>query len=176
MSDPFVAEIRIFGFNFAPRNWAQCNGQVLPIQQNTALFSLLGTTYGGNGQTTFALPNLQGSAACSSGQGTGLTFRSLGETFGSPTVTVSVQELPSHSHAFNGRNSSSGQTVDAPTAGCHLSRTIGQADFTNTTAPATTLAPQSIGPSTGGQPHANQHPYLAVNVCIALTGIFPQRP
>ncbi len=178
MSDPFVAEIRIFGFNFAPRNWAQCNGQVLPIAQNTALFSLLGTTYGGNGQSTFALPNLQGSAACSSGQGAGgLTFRSLGETFGSPTATVSVQQLPSHSHAFNGRNPTSGQTVDAPTAGCHLARTIGQADFTNTATPTTILAPQSIGASAGGgQPHPNQQPYLAINFCIALTGIFPPRP
>lgn len=176
MSDPFVAEIRIFGFNYAPRGWAQCNGQMLSIAQNTALFSLLGTTYGGNGQSTFGLPNLQGQAACASGQGTGLTNRPLGAAFGTTTVTLITTQLPAHNHTFVPRAPTSGQLVNTPTAGCHLARTYNQRDYTTTGRTDTTFAGQMIGATGSGQAHANQQPYLVMNICICLQGIFPQRP
>jgi microcystin-dependent protein len=172
MAEPFVAEIRIFGFNFAPVGWAQCNGQVISIAQNTALFSLLGTTYGGNGQTTFALPNLQSSSPLGAGQGQGLSLVDLGETGGSENVTLLPSEMPSHTHipqAYNGNaNSYSGKNrYWAQDAGSAL-------DYVNTP-PNAAMASGALSPTGGSQPHSNTQPSLVLNFCIALQGVFPQR-
>ncbi|HSB09843.1 MAG TPA: tail fiber protein [Blastocatellia bacterium] len=174
MSDPFVAEIRMFGFNFAPKGWALCNGQLLPISQNTALFSLLGTTYGGDGKSTFGLPNLQGNVPLHQGQGAGLSDRFLGETGGSSNVTLIGTELPLHSHTVN-CNSVAGSLPNpqnnlwSPLPG----RTPANLYFT--TPANTTMSPQAIGVSGGSQPHNNMSPYLVVNFCIAMQGVFPAR-
>ena len=171
MSDPFVAEIRVFAFNFAPTGWAACNGQILPISQNTALFSLLGTTYGGNGQSTFALPNLQGSSPMHPGQGPGLSLRNLGESGGSETVTLLKSEMPLHSHLP--RASAGDSTDQTPQNSFHaVGIGIGQH------ATATNLIPLSsnaVAPTGGSLPHNNMQPYLTVNFCIALQGVFPPR-
>lgn len=173
MADPFVAEIRIFGFNFAPTGWAQCNGQLLPLSQNTALFSLLGTTYGGDGKSTFALPNLQGSAPMHPGQGPGLSLHDLGETGGSETVTLLQSEIPAHSHTL--RASSDPADVQQPSPTRSLARSApGFAYIPDN--PNATLAPQALAPAGGDQPHNNLMPYLTLNFCIALQGIFPARP
>lgn len=172
MADPFVAEIRIFAFNFAPRGWAFCNGQLLPLSQNTALFSLVGTTYGGNGQSTFALPNLQGNAPMFWGQGPGLSLHDLGETGGSPTVTLLTSELPAHSHAA--MVAAAPANVNAPGPALAVARSAGGFAY----APAANLvamAPEALAPAGGGLPHNNMMPYLALNFCIALQGIFPPR-
>ena len=175
MADPFVAEIRIFPFNFAPTGWAFCDGQILPISQNTALFSLLGTVYGGDGKSTFALPNLQGSAAMHPGQGQGLSLRDLGEIGGSSSVTLLQSEMPAHTHAFgvtdeNGTQGSLTETVVlASSAG-------GQMYQTNTNANLVQLAPQALAVAGGSLPHNNMQPYLTLNYCIALQGVFPARP
>ena len=180
MTEPFIGQIQQFGFNFNPRGWAFCNGATLPIQQNTALFALLGTTYGGNGQTTFQLPNFAGRAGCQQGQGPGLTPRSLGETFGTNTVTLTSAELPAHSHAVNAYSqTATGSGSSSPVANGGLSflaSTTASKNFIPTPL-NTTLAPNMIQPSAGGgQPHQNQQPYLGVNFCIALQGIFPSFP
>jgi microcystin-dependent protein len=178
MSDPFLGQIQIFGFGFAPQNWALCAGQIMPIQQNTALFSLLGTNYGGDGKVTYALPNFQGSAACAVGQGPGLTQRVIGETFGSETVTLLPNEMPAHNHSFNIYNQSAAKRHGTPVSGDALAAP-------DTTKPFEVAHPnpisgnfpvQMIGGAGGGQPHPNQQPYLTLNFCIALSGIFPQRP
>lgn len=172
MADPFVAEIRIFPFNFAPRGWAWCNGQLLPLSQNTALFSLLGTTYGGNGKSNFALPDLQGRAPMHPGQGPGLSLHDLGETGGSETVTLLESEIPSHSHSLNFVNSTATSTIPA------------NANFANSPQPNasvytnSTLNRKSAGKlaATGGSlPHNNLQPYLTFYFCIALQGVFPPR-
>jgi len=164
MSEPFLAELKIVSFNFPPKGWAFCNGQLLPINQNQALFSLLGTTYGGNGQTTFALPNLQGRCATHVGNG-----HIQGEQGGSEAVTLSIQELPQHTHLAN----ATGADADAPVAlGGRL------ASFNNGyRAPAslTTLSASTIGNVGGSQPHQNMSPYLVLNYIIALQGIFPSQ-
>lgn len=172
MADPFVAEIRIFPFNFAPRGWAWCDGQLLPLSQNTALFSLLGTTYGGNGQSNFALPNLQGNAPMHPGQGPGLSLHDLGETGGSETVSLLESEIPSHSH-----------TVMAGTRGASynpqnnaLARTRGGAAYRSTNTNLTTMNASALAPAGGDQPHNNMMPYLTLYFCIALQGVFPPRP
>lgn len=177
MSEPFLGEIRAFGFGYAPRFWAQCNGQLISIQQNAALFSLIGTYYGGNGTTNFALPNLQGNAACSSGSaaGSGLTPRALGQRFGSTAVALQTAQLPAHTHAFTAMIGSGTQEVNAPVAGCHLGRTIKQFDYLNADTANTPLAP-TIGATGSGTAHANQQPYLVLNFCICLQGNYPQRP
>lgn len=174
MADPFVAEIRIFPFNFAPRGWAFCDGQLLPIAQNTALFSLVGTSYGGNGQTTFGLPNLQGRMAMSSGQGPGLSPRSLGEAGGSPAVTLAPDQIPAHSHQLMATASAD----SASPAGRAMSPAL---SATNTAVPVykngstrVAMSSQAVAP-VGGQPHNNMPPYLALNFCIALQGVFPPR-
>ena len=174
MADPFVAEIRIFPFNFAPRGWAFCNGQLMPLSQNTALFSLLGTTYGGNGQSNFALPNLQGSAAMHPGQGPGLSLRDLGEIGGSQFVTLLESEMPSHTHGVSGQNSNS--NLNDPTNAI-LARPFGGGNLykTPTGAPITQMAFQSLAPAGGSLPHNNMMPYLTLNFCIALQGVFPPR-
>lgn len=173
MADPFVAEIRIFPFNFAPRGWAFCDGQILPISQNTALFSLLGTTYGGNGQSTFALPNMEGNAPMHPGQGKGLSLHDLGETGGTQFVTLLESEIPSHSHSlgavggFNGTNND--PTNEVPAKG-----DAGLLPYTPS-GPALTMALQAIAPAGGSLPHNNMQPYLTLMFCIALQGVFPPR-
>jgi microcystin-dependent protein len=173
MADPFVAEIRIFPFNFAPKGWAFCNGQLLPISQNTALFSLLGTTYGGDGKSTFALPDLQGSAPMHPGQGPGLSLHDLGESSGSETVTLLESEIPSHSHALMASN----QLGDTATAtNSYLARTTFNMYQQTTNSNFASTAPQALTPAGGGLPHNNMMPYLTLNFCIALQGVFPPRP
>jgi microcystin-dependent protein len=171
MAEPFLGQIIIVGFNFAPRGWALCNGQILSIAQNTALFSLLGTTYGGNGQTTFALPNLQGRVALHAGQGAGLSERDLGEVGGEESVTLNQSQMPVHTHTLGA--SGAAATTDSP-ANAVLARSV-RATVYGPTPVTSTLAPQSIAPAGGSQPHDNMPPYLVLNYCIALEGIFPSR-
>lgn len=173
MSDPFVAEIRIFGFNFAPTGWAMCNGQILPISQNTALFSLLGTTYGGNGQSTFALPNMQGSAPMHPGQGPGLSLHDLGEIGGSDTVTLLESEIPVHSHALMANTTTA--TKSLPTGNSFAKGSSMTPYLAPAGAPTVPMAFQAIPPAGGSQPHNNMMPFLVLNFCIALQGIFPPR-
>jgi microcystin-dependent protein len=170
MTEPFLGEIRLFPYNFAPRGWAFCQGQILSIAQNTALFSLLGTTYGGNGQTTFALPDLRGRVPVSSGQGPGLSFYTLGEEAGVESVTLSQQQMPQHNHQVQVNNA--GSATGRP-SGAYPGQTSGNAYAPSTD--GTTFAPQAISNSGGSQPHENRQPYLALNYCIALEGIFPSR-
>jgi microcystin-dependent protein len=171
MADPFVAEIRIFPFNFAPKGWAQCNGQLLPLSQNTALFSLVGTYYGGDGKSNFALPDLQGRAAMHPGQGPGLSLHDLGETGGSETVTLLESEIPSHSHAarVSGR-----PAVENDAALMYWGTTTVNA-YSNSNQNLVPLAPQALTPIGGSLPHNNMQPYLTLNFCIALQGVFPPR-
>jgi microcystin-dependent protein len=173
MADPFVAEIRIFPFNFAPRGWAWCDGQLLPLSQNTALFSLLGTTYGGNGKSNFALPDLQGRAPMHPGQGPGLSLHDLGETGGSETVTLLESEIPAHSHAFNG--STEQGTQGSLTAGITLARSVGGTLYQTNIANLAAMSPNALAPAGGDQPHNNMQPYLTFYFCIALQGVFPPR-
>lgn len=175
MADPFVAEIRIFGFNFAPTGWAQCNGQILPISQNTALFSLLGTVYGGNGQSTFALPNMQGNAPMHPGQGPGLSLHDLGETGGSETVTLQQTEIPAHNHNIATHNLDAGGLQNPGPTVILAKSAQGNAYQTTTNASLTQLAFQALTPTGGGLPHNNLQPYLVLNFCIALQGVFPPR-
>jgi microcystin-dependent protein len=177
MTEPFLAEIRIFGGNFAPTGWALCNGQLMSISQNTALFSLVGTTYGGDGRVTFGLPNLQGSAPVQQGQGPGLSQRVLGEVGGSPTVTLLNAEMPQHTHtalAVDDTGDSSDPT-NRTWAQARKGR-VGDPLYSVGPAPNLLMNSQTVLPSGGGQPHNNIQPYLAVTFIIALQGIFPQRP
>lgn len=174
MSSPFVAEIRLFPFNFAPRGWATCDGQLLPISQNTALFSLLGTFYGGDGKSTFALPDFKGSAPMNQGQGSGLSDRFIGEASGSDTVTLLTSEIPLHPHTLNGQ----GVFADRPGPGGNaFARTTGATPYLPPGAGVTsvTLAPQALQPAGSSLPHNNMMPYLTVLFCIALQGVFPPR-
>ena len=172
MADPFVAEIRMFCFNFAPTGWAFCNGQLLPISQNTALFSLLGTFYGGDGKSTFALPNLQASVPMHSGQGQGLSARFIGEQSGSETVTLLVSEIPAHTHTWQANAAPA--TLNAPDNGRALARSSGGTIF-KAVNPDQQFAFQALSPAGGSLPHNNMQPYLTVSFCIALQGIFPAR-
>jgi microcystin-dependent protein len=169
--DPFVAEIRIFPFNFAPRGWAWCDGQILPLSQNTALFSLLGTTYGGNGMSNFALPDLQGRAAMHPGQGPGLSLHDLGETGGSETVTLLESEIPSHNHSLSVTSLNAQSTTPANN---NLGRGNPVKVYTSGGS-MTTMGIQSIAPTGGDQPHNNMMPYVTMYFCIALQGVFPPR-
>ena len=169
--DPFVAEIRIFPFNFAPKGWAFCDGQLMPISQNTALFSLLGTTYGGDGKSTFALPNMQGNAPMHPGQGPGLSLHDLGETGGSETVSLLESEIPSHSHRLLA--SAADGISTSPVANLWAQGT--GVSVWGTTAPNTSFADSAIAPAGGDQPHNNMQPYLTLNFCIALQGVYPPR-
>lgn len=169
MSEPFIGEVRIFGFNFAPKGWANCEGQLLPINQNQALFAILGTAYGGNGQTNFALPDLRGRMPMSFGQGPGLTPRNLGERVGQNDVTLTAQQIPAHSHTL--RASAATATTATPSAGVSLAPTNGARVYK---APGNTVTSGAGLTSTGGgQPHPNRQPYLALRFCIALNGFFP---
>lgn len=177
MTDQYLGEIRAFGFNFAPVGWAQCNGQLMSISQNTALFSLLGTNFGGNGVNTFGLPNLQGNAPMHWGNGAGLSPYSIGETAGSPTVTLSVAQIPAHTHniqvAEAGREGGLATATPAPTAWLGLS-TPAKA-YVSSGTPNAQLASNAIGYAGNSQPHANMQPYETLSFCIALTGAFPPR-
>ena len=174
MADPFVAEIRIFPFNFPPKGWAFCDGQLLPISQNTALFSLLGTFYGGDGKSTFALPNFQGSVPVHQGQGQGLSQRFLGEQGGSETVTLLVSEIPFHTHTLQAFATPG--DLKEPQDGAVLTRNQNGAIYNPATAPLVTMAPQTLTPAGGSLPHNNMMPYLTLNFCIAMQGVFPARP
>lgn len=174
MADPFVAEIRIVGFNFAPKGWAQCNGQLLPISQNTALFSLLGTFYGGDGKSTFALPNLQGSTPLHQGQGPGLSQRFIGEQSGSQTVTLIESEMPAHNHNLQSQALAGSASLAAPTQA--IARSAGGTAYKQSPFGGTTnLAFQAISPTGGSLPHNNMMPYLTLNYVIAMQGVFPPR-
>src|SRR5258708_23773308 len=173
MSDPFVAEIRMFAGNFAPKGWAFCNGQLLPLSQNTALFSLLGTTYGGDGKSTFALPDLQGSAQMHPGDGSGLSKRFLGEQSGTETVTLLQTEIPSHNHTAMAHAGLSTQTD--PAAHVWSGSNVSKQWLANPDA-NTFMNPQAINLSGSSFPHNNLQPFLVVTFIIALQGVFPARP
>ena len=170
--DPFVAEIRIFPFNFAPKGWAFCDGQILPLSQNTALFSLLGTTYGGDGNSNFALPNMQGNAPMHPGQGPGLSLHDLGETGGSETVSLLESEIPSHSHNLRADVVDLADT-NVPSPAASLALSSGGTLYQGT--PNTQMDGQMLAPAGGDQPHNNMQPYLTLNFCIALQGVYPPR-
>src|ERR1043166_4827668 len=170
MADPFVAEIRIFPFNFAPKGWAWCDGQILPLSQNTALFSLLGTTYGGDGKSNFALPNMQGNAPMHPGQGPGLSLHDLGEMGGTETVSLLDSEIPSHNHQIRAQTVDQGDNrIPTPTLNLgntaiyHAGPAPAQMDFS------------TMAPAGGDQPHNNMQPYLTLYFNIALQGVFPPR-
>jgi microcystin-dependent protein len=175
MSEPFVGEIRMFPTNFAPKGWAMCDGRLLPISQNTALFSLLGTTYGGNGTSTFALPNLEGRAPMHPGDGPGLSAYTLGEQSGQESVTLLQQQIPAHSHQLLAANTDA--TSSTPEQQLVASGQGGVKLFGEAPAPGSSvmLATQMAAPAGGSQPHNNMMPYLTVSFCIALQGIYPPR-
>jgi len=178
MTTPFIGEIKIVGFNFPPRGFALCNGQLLPISQNAALFSILGTSYGGNGTTSFALPDLRDAAPMDAGNGLGLTPRTVGEKLGSASVTLLTTSIPSHTHSLNGAlvsppNPAQNTATPGPTAVLSASNP-GQA-YSDKTTPPVTMALQTIGIAGSSLPHENRHPILAVNFVIALNGVFPSR-
>lgn len=173
MSEPFLAEVRIFAGNFAPRGWAFCNGQLLPIAQNTALFSLIGVTYGGDGRSTTALPNLQGRAPMHPGRGPGLTARRLGERGGAETITLTEAQMASHPHSLRAY-SRAGDLADP--VGRSLARSAGgNAYQQNSSQNLVAMNPQALSPTGGNQPHNNMQPYLVMNYIIALVGLYPTR-
>jgi len=173
MANPFVAEIRIFTGNFAPFGWAMCNGQLLPISQNTALFSLLGTTFGGDGKSNFALPNLQGASPLGWGQGAGLSDRTLGESGGEPTVTLTQSQIPSHSHTVEG---AAGADTASPSGATFGSAPRGRASaYGAASGTLVQMNANAVATAGGGQPHDNMPPYLALNFIIALQGVYPAR-
>lgn len=171
MSEPFIAEVRMFGLTFAPRGWAFCDGQLLPIAQNTALFSIVGTTYGGDGRTTFGLPNLQQRMPMHPGRGPGLTPRSLGQQVGTSQVTLTQQQIPAHNHVVSGNKG----LADHPEPNDQeLARGHEIYDTELGKAPVL-MAPQTVPSAGGGQAHENQSPYLNITFVIALQGLFPSR-
>ena len=174
MADPFVAEIRIFPFNFAPKGWAWCDGQLLPLSQNTALFSLLGTTYGGDGKSNFALPDLMGRAPMHPGQGPGLSLHDLGETGGSETVTLLESEIPAHAHTLNATVEDG--TQGSVTSDIALATSVGGRLYQSVTnSNLVAASPNALSVAGGDQPHNNLQPYLTFYFCIALQGVFPPR-
>jgi microcystin-dependent protein len=175
MADQFVAEIRIFACNFPPVGWALCNGQLLPISQNTALFSLIGTYYGGDGKSTFALPDLQASAPMFWGQGPGLTDHVLGEAGGTPYVTLLESEMPVHAHGLMANSAAGDLPNPAPNHSLARSSPFIYKQPSGAAA-AQPLAPNAVATAGGSQPHNNMMPFLTLNFCIALQGIFPPRP
>ena len=168
MSEPFIAEVKIFAGNFAPRGWATCDGQLLPIAQNTALFSLIGTIYGGDGRTTTALPNIQGRAVMHPGRGPGLTSRRLGERAGTTTETLLQTQMPAHGHPLVGH-------TDALDANPSATRGLGGASWYATPGTVVDMAPNIVDSSGTGDPHTNIQPYLTLLFIIALVGQFPSR-
>ena len=176
MSDPFLGEIRLVGFTFAPQGWALCDGQLLSIAQNTALFSLLGTTYGGNGQTTFALPDLRGRVPIHPGQGPGLSNYVLGEQSGSENVTLNTSQLPGHNHPLASSNQQGSSSDPSGFFPAVLNEPTGSIAVNGYLASSnSTLNPAAIGVTGGNQPHSNIQPFLCVNFIICLQGIYPSR-
>lgn len=173
MSDQFLGEVRCVGFSFPPRGWAACDGQILPLSQNTALFSLFGTFYGGDGKSTFALPNLQGNVAIAQGQGAGLSDRFIGEASGSANVTLLTTELPIHNHKYMIDFGDGPAANGTPTNQAAVS--FGAAAFSNVTTPLTSMATNAVSITGSGFPHNNMMQYLTLNFVVALQGIFPQR-
>lgn len=172
MSDPFVAEIRIFANNFAPRGWAFCNGQLLPIAQNTALFALVGTIYGGDGRTSFGLPDLRGRAALHPGRGPGLSTYRLGENTGTENVALTAAQIPEHTH---GMRCNSGDANSQNPVGNFLAKELGPAQAYSPSVPNSSMGADAIGGTGTGQAHNNMQPFLTLNFCIALIGVFPSR-
>jgi microcystin-dependent protein len=170
--NPYLGEIRIFAFNFAPRGWAACNGQLLAISSNPALFALIGTYYGGNGTTTFALPNLQSRIPIHQGQGQGLSPYNIGEQGGTENVTLTTQQMPQHNHMVNTNNGLGGTTRPANAL---LAATSSDKPYTTSASDGSTLNPSAISFAGNNQPHDNIQPYLVLNFCIATQGIFPPR-
>ena len=182
MSDPFLGQIELFPFNFAPVGWALCQGQLLSIPQNTALFSLLGTNFGGDGRSNFGLPNLQGTVAVSQGQGPGLSNYDMGETEGSATVTLNTNTMPAHNHSVNA-NANTGITSAPAGAILATGPSIGDGTFKKTNSlytaaasPSTALSSAAIALTGGSGPHNNMQPYLTLSYCICMRGVFPTRP
>lgn len=173
MSTPFLAQVMLFAGNFAPRGWAFCNGQILSIAQNTALFSLLGTTYGGNGQTTFALPDLRGRAPISPGQGPGLSPIVLGQVGGTETVTLITNQIPAHNHPVLADPNTAGEA--SPAGNIWAAEAVGATAVYSTGTPTAPMKAGAIGLTGGSQPHDNRSPYLGLNYIIALEGIYPPR-
>ncbi|PWC52989.1 tail fiber protein [Azospirillum sp. TSO22-1] len=172
--DAFYGEIRIFGFSFPPQNWAQCNGQMLQINQFQVLFTILGAQFGGNGQTTFQLPNLMGSAVCNQGTGPGLTPRTFSKSFGATAVTLVQSQMPVHQHQFNAMFvANSTQATNIPTSTSYLGRTYKQFDYTSTDTYDTTMSVQMVGVVGGSAPHEDRQPYLVMNFCICTYGEYP---
>lgn len=171
MSNQYIAEVRAFGFNFAPIDWAQCNGQIIDISQNPTLYQIIGTTYGGNGQTTFALPNLQDLTPLAQGQGLGLMNWNLGETFGEANHTLLINEVPAHTHAASMAAAPAASKTTTPSSNSYP----GEITRVNTyaTAANSTLAAATIGRTGGSLPHPNIQPVQVLNYCIALYGVFP---
>ena len=177
MSNPYIGEIRIFAGNFAPRGWAFCDGQVLPIAQNTALFSIIGTTYGGDGRTTTGLPNLQGQAPMHPGRGPGLTSRRLGQRVGAETVTLTEAQIPNHGHTLRASTTAApfGASETLTNNSSFGKVTGGSAYRSDTTANLVNLASAAVSTTGGGQAHANMQPYLTLNFIIATVGLYPSR-
>jgi microcystin-dependent protein len=173
MSTPFLGQIATFGFNFSPKGWAKCDGQLLSIAQNTALFSLLGTTYGGNGQTTFALPDLRGRTALHQGAGPGLTPRTIGEVAGTENVTLNVQQMPTHNHTVSANNTDNNPNSSKSPEKNFPGYSDGAALYA--TASNCLMNAAMTGLAGGSQPHPNMQPYLVINFCIAMEGLFPSR-
>ena len=178
MGQPYLGEVRIFGFNFAPRGWMFCDGQLLPVQQYAALFSLLGTYYGGNGTTNFGLPDLQGRAPMHWGQGPGLSTYTIGESGGSTTVTVTDQELPMHTHLAyfaNANPANPAQRTATPGSTAYFGLAEPNFAYSDVLTPQVAFSPTAIAPAGGSQPHNNMQPILTLNFCIATSGVFPSR-
>ncbi len=175
MSEPFIAEIRIFAGNFAPRGWAFCDGQLLPIAQNTALFSLIGTTYGGDGRTTTALPNLQGRAPMHPGRGPGLTSRRLGQRGGSDTITLVEAQMPNHTHQLNGDLAQTDEEGTTNPSNQRTGRTDASDRIYGTATNLVSMADAALQSSGGSQSHNNMQPFLTINFIIALVGLYPSR-
>jgi microcystin-dependent protein len=176
MSEPYIGQIAIFGFNYAPQNWVFCNGALMSISQNTAFFSVIGTYYGGNGTSTFAVPNIQNCGVVSWGQGPGLSNYTIGETLGVPDVTLTTSQLPFHNHvAFGYAAKANTDYVLGAQNGYWMGSEVRGGTLFNTGISGATFAPSTIGLQGGSQPHINQQPFLGMNFCIAQTGIFPTR-
>ena len=183
--EPYLGQIELFGFSYAPHGWAQCNGQLLPINQNQALFALVGTYFGGNGTTNFALPDLRGRLAVGQGAGTGLTPRTVGQVFGEENHALSAAETPAHTHTLNAAaNAAPDGNTDTPGPAVALAQGSGKLSnptpvainyLVADTAPRSVLDRSAVAPA-GGQAHANMMPFLGLNFCIALQGMFPSRP
>lgn len=170
-ADPFIGEVQWFAGNYAPRGWAFCDGQILPISQYTALFSILGTTYGGDGRTTFALPDMRGRVAIHRGQGPGLSNHPLGQKAGTEAETLTINQLPSHTHGLQASNNAA--TAATPTGG--LPANGGRSNLYDTAAANTSMSASAISATGGGQPHNNMQPYVSLSCIIALQGLYPSR-